>query len=102
MKRKYIILIALNKANATLGQSMLSRVRQVIDAAAATHWIDSKGVGIFVFTDWPANAIHRELLSLCRHTADDGFLAHLAVMELAGDHSAAADSKTLAWLHSHP
>ena len=101
MKRKYIILIALNQDNAALGQSMFARVKQVIDAAAAINWIDSKGVGMFVFTDWSANSIHRELLSVCRHT-QEGFLAHLAVMELAGDHSAEADSKTLAWLRSHP
>lgn len=96
MKRKYLILIALNKDNETLSLKLSQICKDTFDAGAYSHWRDKTGLGICVLTEWSSGSMYQALQQHCRKS-HPGFLAHLAVLELADDHASQEGSRLLAW-----
>jgi hypothetical protein len=52
-RKHFLMLLALNKVNATIGRAVMDRIKKEIDPAAAPLWIDAHGVGVFFTTDLP-------------------------------------------------
>lgn len=100
MKKPYLILIALKTSDLAATARVFAHVKAQFDPEAQAHWQSKDSAGIFVFTEWTANTMHR---SLYQHMRDQP--AHLVfdapvVLELSKDHSTAADSRLSGWLNS--
>ena len=100
MKRKYLVLLSLGAEDKKFGPQVLSKLRE-IDATASPEWIDSRGAGIFVFTEKTAAEIHRQCRDWDATDAQKEALRDLIVLQLGTNHCYRRESKIDAWMNAH-
>lgn len=102
MHRRYLVLISLSGKDPQFGKTVLAALKRDIDPKAAPHWIDSQGVGLFVWS--PKTA--REVWAACFPTEQGSSqrlaLKDMLVLEVGSQCLGLPDTKAMAWLNSHP
>ena len=99
-KKSFLMLLALNAANAAVGRAVLDRIKKDVDANASPVWIDSRGVGGFISSDLPAWKIWNSAFPDSLTQDQKMLLKDILVVEVGPDWAGPREAKHSAWLNS--
>lgn len=98
MNRCFLLLLSLNAANASVGQTVLAKIKRDIDANATPAWIDSRGVGVLISTAVSSRELWTtafgDLPTGAAQTMRDALL-----LQIGPDWQGFPESKAGAWLN---
>jgi len=98
--RHYLVIMSASKESASTVQRALRNLQEKVDNRAAPLWIDSRGVGVFVASDFPACDIYACMFDAAAKT-DFEDAKDALIVELGKDWHAKKDGKPANWLTTH-
>lgn len=98
-KRNYLVLVAASVDTAQVVRGARERLISDIDANAATLWVDSRGLGIFVSTVLSASEVWESAVG--GKAMPFEVLKDVLVVEVGKDWATRRETKTEHWLVTH-
>jgi hypothetical protein len=102
VKKNFLLLVALTKAEPRLLQEALSRLKREADPLATPAWLDSTAAGIFMSTDLQTRHIISCVLPANPTHEQQSSIREVLIMELGENFLSSSRSSTAAaWMNAH-
>ena len=100
--KRFLLLLSLNKESAAYGKGMLARIQRDVDANAAPHWIDSRGIGVFISSPRTIREIWTLAIPTQLSPEERRAFQDMLILQIGKETLGFPETRAVAWLNSHP